>query len=87
MQLVSLYSTFHWYATSVLSSTVAANTDYTHVDSQVVFAIGEYTKNITIPILADSEVETEEIFNVQLNTDCCADIIIGQVQVNITDGK
>ena len=57
------------------------------MDSQVVFAIGEYTKNITIPILADSEVETEEIFNVQLNTDCCADIIIGQVQVNITDGK
>ena len=57
------------------------------MDSQVVFAIGEYTKNITIPILADSQVEAEEIFNVQLNTDCCADIIIGQVQVNITDGK
>ena len=56
------------------------------MDSQVVFAIGEYTKNITIPILADSQVEAEEIFNVQLNTDCCADIIIGQVQVNITDG-
>ena len=58
------------------------------MDSQVVFAIGEYTKIITIPIIADSQVEDiEEIFNVELNTDCCAEIIGRQVQVRIIDGK
>ena len=66
---------------------VASNVDYTAVNGQVVFAVGEYTKNITIPIIADSEREEEEIFNVELTTDCCADVIVGQVQVNITDGK
>ena len=64
---------------------VASNLDYTPVNDQVVFAVGEYTKNITIPILEDLEREEAEIFNVQLTTDCCADVI-GQVQVNIIDG-
>ena len=68
-------------------STVASNFDYTPVNGQVVFAVGEYTKNITIPILGDSEREEEEIFHVELTTDCCADVIFRQVQVNITDGK
>jgi len=56
------------------------------VNNEVVFAVGEYVKNITIPILADSEKEEEEIFYVELATDCCADIVIGQVKVNIADG-
>ena len=70
------------------SSTVASNVDYTPVNGQVVFSPGECTKSITIPIIADSEREEEEIFNVELLTiDCCADIAIGQIQINITDGK
>ena len=64
---------------------VARNVDYTTVNDYVVFAFGEYMKNITIPILMDSETEEVEIFNVELTTDCCADVIIGQVQVNITE--
>ena len=55
------------------------------MNSYVVFAIGEYTKNITIPVLVNSEREEEEIFNVVLTVDCCADVLIGQVQVNITE--
>ena len=73
------------HITNLWPSTVASNVDYTPVNGQVVFAVGEYTKNITIPIIADSEREEEEIFNVELTTDCCADVIIGQVQINITD--
>ena len=71
---------------SLLFLPVASNVDYTAVNGQVVFAVGEYTKNITIPIIADSEREEEEIFIVESTTDCCADVIIGQIQVNITDG-
>ena len=55
------------------------------MNGQVVFGVGECTKNITIPIIADSEREENETFNVELDSDCCADVIIGQVQVNITD--
>ena len=72
-------------AKSVVFS-VASNLDYTPVNGQVVFAVGEYTKNITIPIIADSEIEEDKIFNVQLTTDCCANITTGQVQVNISNG-
>ena len=67
-----------------MSSTIARDVDYTSVNGYVVFAVGEYMKNITIPILVDSEREEVEIFNVALAVDCCADVVIGQVQVNIT---
>ena len=70
---------------NVLSSTIASSVDYTPVNGQIIFAVGEYTKNITIPILGDSEREEEETFHVELTTDCCADVTIGQVQVYITD--
>ena len=72
---------------SLWSSTVASSVDYTPVNGRVVFGIGECTKNITIPIIADSERESDEIFNVELDTDCCADVVIRQVQVNIIDSK
>ena len=72
---------------SLWSSTVASSVDYTPVNGRVVFGIGECTKSITIPIIADSERESDEIFNVELDTDCCADVVIRQVQVNIIDGK
>ena len=66
-------------------STIARDVDYTSVNGSFVFAVGEFMKNITIPILADSETEEMEIFNVTLAVDCCADVVIGQVQVNITE--
>ena len=72
---------------SMLSSTAASNVDYATVNNKVVFGVGECTeKNITIPILADSEREEEEIFHVELATDCCADIVNQQVVVNIING-
>jgi len=55
------------------------------VNGQVVFAIGELTKDITIPILVNTETEDDEIFYVDIATDCCAEITFGQVQVNITE--
>ena len=72
---------------SLWFSTVASSVDYTPVNGQVMFGIGECTKNITIPIIADSEREEDEIFNVELDTNCCANISIRQAQVNIIDGK
>ena len=58
------------------------------MSGQVEFVVGEFTKNITIPIMVDSEKEKEEIFDVELSVDCCDDdVIIRRVQVNITDGK
>ena len=60
------------------------------MNGQVVFAIGECTKNITIPITVDTVVEEDEVFNVELATACCADVTIGQVEVTIeeeTSGK
>ena len=41
-----------------------------YLNGQVVFGIGECTKSITIPIIADSERESNEILNVELKTDC-----------------
>ena len=58
------------------------------MSGQVEFFVGEFAKNITIPIMVDSEKEREETFDVELSVDCCDDdVIIRQVQVNITDGK
>ena len=51
------------------------------------FVDGEFTKNITIPIMVDSDKEQEEIFDVELAVDCCDDILIGRVQINIIDGN
>ena len=64
---------------------IASNVDFTAVNGQVVFAIGELTKDITIPILVNTETEDDEIFYVDIATDCCAEITFGQVQVNITE--
>ena len=57
------------------------------MSGQVEFFDGEFTKNITIPIMVDSDKEQEEIFDVELAVDCCDDILIGRVQVNIIDGN
>ena len=53
------------------------------------FGDGEFSKNITIPIFMDSEIEPRETFDVELAVDCSCDnnIIIGQVQVDIVDSK
>lgn len=69
---------------------VVAGSDYTTVNGQVVFAIGEFTKTVTVPITSDAISENDEVFNVDLATDCCADVTTGQVVVTITesaDGK
>jgi len=65
---------------------IARNVDYTAVNDEVVFTVGEYVKNITIPILSDLEREEEEIFFVELVSECCADIVNQRVQVRIVDG-
>ena len=70
----------------LLFSTIASNVDYTTTSDEIVFAVGEHLKNITIPILADLEMEEEEIFYVELATDCCIDVITERAQVNITNG-
>lgn len=72
---------------NIFSSTIAHDVDYTSMNGYVVFAVGEFMKNITIPILVDSETEEVEIFNVVLAVDCCADVITGQVQVKITEAN
>ena len=69
-----------------ISLYIARNVDYTTVNDEVVFAVGEYIKNITIPILPDLEREGEEIFYVELASECCADIVNRQAQVRIVDG-
>lgn len=69
---------------TVLSS-VASNVDYAARNDQVVFAVGEFTKDITIPILVNPESEVDETFYVYIATNCCANITNGQVQVNITE--
>ena len=71
---------------------IAPNVDYTTImNDEVVFAIGECTKDVNVSILVNAEREDDEIFNVTLSTDCCADITTGQVEVTITesgpDGK
>ena len=55
--------------------------------AKLCLALGNVLKNITIPIIADSEREEDEIFNVELDTNCCANISIRQAQVNIIDDK
>ena len=67
---------------------VASSVDYAPVSGQVEFVDGEFSKNITIPIIVDSEAEARETFDVKLAFDCCDnDVIVGQVQVNIFDSK
>lgn len=70
---------------------VASDVDFGSKNEQVVFAIGEFSKDITIGILPNPEREDDEMFYVYLNTDCCAEVTTGFVQVNITestpDGK
>lgn len=75
----------------VFVSPVVAGSDFTSVNDEVIFSVGEYSKDITVPILQDSVTEADEVFTVDLATDCCANVSVGQVQVTITendgDGK
>ena len=67
-------------------NSIAPNIDFTTVvNNEVVFAIGECTKDVNISILYNEEREDDEKFNVSLATDCCADITIGEVEVTITE--
>ena len=66
-------------------SSVVSGDDYTNTNGQVVFAIGECTQDIIIPIRSDGIREEDEYFTVELATDCCAEVTIGQVQVTITE--
>ena len=67
-------------------SPIASDVDYQSTSGEVVFDIGECTKDINVTILVNSEREVDEIFNVSLATDCCADITTGMAQVTITEG-
>ena len=70
----------------VYLNTIASDTDYTSETGEVTFAIGECTKDIDITIQVNPEMEDDEIFSVTLDTDCCANIITGEVTVTITEG-
>ena len=64
----------------------ASGDDYTPVNGDVVFAIGETSKQIMIPILVNEpEDEPDELFRVELSTDCCAEITTGIVTVTIKE--
>ena len=64
----------------------ASGDDYTPVNGDVVFAIGETSKQIMIPILVNEpEGEPDERFRVELSTDCCAEITTGIAMVIIKE--
>ncbi|WP_207398094.1 choice-of-anchor D domain-containing protein [Bremerella alba] len=53
------------YAT--IANTATAGVDYTHVSGTLTFLPGETTKTIEVPILSDTDSESEELFSVQLS--------------------
>lgn len=64
----------------------AAGDDYSSVNAEVVFAIGETSKEIQIPILENEPVgEPDEKFIVELTTECCAEITTGIATITITE--
>ena len=86
MLLVSFCGVFTvTFCMSDMLSSIASDVDYQSTSGEVVFDIGECTKDINITILVNPETEIPEIFNVALATDCCADITTGTVQVTITE--
>lgn len=74
------------YHNTAISYPTAPDEDYeTVANGEVVFAVGECTKDINITILLNAEREHDEVFAVSLDTDCCAEITTGQVEVTITE--
>ena len=70
----------------LISYSIAPDVDYeTVTNGQVVFAVGECTKDVNITILPNAEREEDEVFAVSLDTDCCSEITIGLVEVTITE--
>jgi len=64
----------------------ASGEDYTSVNGEVVFAIGETNKQIMVPILVNEPVgEPDESFKVELSTDCCAEVTTGIATVTIKE--
>jgi len=64
----------------------ASGEDYTSVNGEVVFAIGETSKQIMVPIAVNEPVgEPDESFLVEITTDCCAEITTGIATITIEE--
>jgi Ca2+-binding RTX toxin-like protein len=69
------------YATTDGSAT--AGSDYTPTSGSLSFAAGETSKTITVPIIGDTRIESDETFRVTLNSPTNAVIGTGEASVTI----
>jgi len=70
---------------SLVNNTATGGTDFTNISNRVLFAPGETTKTITVPILGDTIDEIDETFKIQLANPSNAAISDGEGQGTITD--
>ncbi|HTL55963.1 MAG TPA: Calx-beta domain-containing protein [Candidatus Limnocylindrales bacterium] len=69
---------------STEDGTAKAGMDYVAQSSKIIFAAGERTKTISIPILNDSQPENDELFQLRL-TNVSADAVLGSLSnLNVT---
>ncbi|MEZ4593155.1 MAG: Calx-beta domain-containing protein [Chloroflexota bacterium] len=71
------------YATVAGSAT--ANNDYTPTSGQLTFTPGQTSRTITVPIIGDTNDESDETFTVNLSSASNADIIDGTATGTIVD--
>lgn len=71
------------YATT--NGTATSGTDYTSTSGTLTFAVGETSKTITVPILNDHTIESNENYTISLNTPTNATIGTGSVTTTIID--
>ncbi|WP_179995537.1 Calx-beta domain-containing protein, partial [Acinetobacter sp. YH16053] len=71
------------YATT--NDTATSGTDYTSTSGTLTFAPGETTKTITVPILNDHTIESNENYTIALSTPTNATIGTGSVTTTIID--
>lgn len=71
------------YATA--AGTAVANNDYTTTSGQLTFTPGQTTRTILVPIIGDTNDESDETFTVNLSSASNADIIDGVATGTIVD--
>jgi hypothetical protein len=70
---------------SLVDASATRGTDFTNVSDRLVFAPGETTRTVTVPILGDTIDEIDETFKLQLASPSNAAISDGEGQGTITD--
>lgn len=73
------------YSTS--NSTALSGTDYSSSNGTLIFAVGETSKIITLPIIDDTNSESTESFTVTLSSPSGATIANGTTTIDITDNE